>query len=89
MEKAEQFAKVLVDAPGLPPLDYRVPEDMLAAAGDLVLVPLGPRKVIGVIAELAASTGIEGRRLRSLSSVLRVSRPLSAEWLALTRFASV
>ena len=35
------FAKVLVDVPGLPPLDYRIPDDLLVAVGDLVVVPLG------------------------------------------------
>jgi len=39
------FAKVLVDVPGLPPLDYRIPDDLLVAVGDLVVVPLGSRRV--------------------------------------------
>ena len=35
------FAKVLVDVPGLPPLDYRIPDDLLVAVGDLVVVLSG------------------------------------------------
>ena len=46
------FAKVLVDVPGLPPLDYRIPDDLLVAVGDLVVVPLGSRRVAGIVATL-------------------------------------
>ena len=36
---ALQFARVLIDSP-LPPLDYKVPEEMALAVGDRVVVPL-------------------------------------------------
>ena len=88
MTRIDQFARVLVDAPGLPPLDYRVPEDMLAAAGDLVLVSLGARRVVGVIAELHSASDIESRRLKSILKNLKITAPLGSEWLQLTRFAA-
>ena len=88
MTRVDQFARVLVDAPGLPPLDYRVPEDMLAATGDLVLVSLGARRVVGVIAELHSASDIESRRLKSILKNLRITAPLGSEWLQLTRFAA-
>ena len=88
MTRIDQFARVLVDAPGLPPLDYRVPEDMLAAAGDLVLVSLGARRVVGVIAELHSASDIESRRLKSILKNLKITAPLGSEWLQLARFAA-
>lgn len=90
MAKTNQFAKVLVDAPGLPPLDYGVPEDMLIAVGDLVVVPLGlgNRKVVGIVAELCEASRYEGKRLKNLQRLLQISQPLSSEWLALTKFAA-
>lgn len=88
MARATQIARVLVDAPGLGPLDYGVPEDLFVAVGDLVLVPLGTRRVVGIVVELSGSSRFEGARLKRVQMVLRISRPLSLEWLELTRFAS-
>lgn len=83
-----QYAQVVVDAPQLGLLDYQVPEDMLVAVGDRVLVNLVTRKVVGVVVGLAAASDIEKRRLKRVLQVLKDTRPLSAEWLALTRFAA-
>ena len=47
-----QFAKVIVDAP-LPELDYAVGDGVLPRVGDRVLVPLGARKVVGIVTGLA------------------------------------
>lgn len=90
MAKTNQFAKVLIDVPGLLPLDYGVPEDMLIAVGDLVVVPLGlgSRKVVGIVAELCSVSRYEGKRLKNVQRLLQISQPLSAEWLALTKFAA-
>ena len=43
-----QFAKVIVDAP-LPELDYTVGDEVQLMVGDRVLVPLGARKVVGIV----------------------------------------
>ena len=83
------FAKVLVDVPGLPPLDYRIPDDLLVAVGDLVVVPLGSRRVVGVVATLANAADCEDKRLKCISAVLHATAPLNAEWLALTYAAGV
>lgn len=82
-----QYARVLVDSP-LPPLDYKVPEDMALAAGDRVVVPLQTRKVVGIVAELRAATDVEPKKLRSVAKLLADTRPLSKEWLDFTRFAA-
>ena len=83
------YAKVLVDVPGLGPLDYKVPDDMLVAVGDRITANIQTRKVVGVVAALENATDLQGKRIRSITSVLNDVPPLSAEWLALTRFASL
>ncbi len=88
MKEAQQFAGVIVDVPGLDPLDYRVPEGMLVAEGDRVMVPLGARKVPGIVVKLGFASQIEPKRLRSVAEVMRDAAPLPAEWLDLTRFAA-
>ncbi|MDP6603401.1 MAG: primosomal protein N' [Rhodospirillales bacterium] len=40
---------VLVPLPLSAPYDYRIPDGMVLAEGDFVVVPLGPRKVAGVV----------------------------------------
>ena len=84
---ALQFARVLVDSP-LPPLDYKVPEDMALAAGDRVVVPLQSRKVVGVVAQLLPATTVEAKKIRSVIKLLGDTRPLSEEWLEFTKFAA-
>ncbi len=81
------YAKVIVDIPEVKPFDYKVPDEMLLAQGDRVLVGVGTRKVVGIVVELSSTTSYEG----SLKSVLKVfndTAPLREEWLALTQFAS-
>lgn len=89
MAEAEQFAAVIVDAPGLGALDYRVPEGMLLAPGDRVIVPLGTRKVPGIVTGLSPVTEVPAKKLRRVAAVLSDTIPLHAEWLALTRFAAL
>lgn len=84
---ALQFARVLVDSP-LPPLDYKVPENMALAAGDRVVVPLQSRKVVGVVAQLLPATTVEAKKIRSVIKLLGDTRPLSEEWLEFTKFAA-
>ncbi len=83
-------ARVLLLNPALGPLDYRVPQDMAAPPGSIVLAPLGPRQLIGVVweADHMPSAGEVGdNRLRNLLSVFDVP-PIGAplrrliEWTA-------
>jgi primosomal protein N' (replication factor Y) len=79
----------------LGPLDYRVPEAMDAPFGSIVMVPLGPRKVPGVVWEPESfpSEEIDFKKLRPLLEVREVP-PLRAplrrliEWTASYYFAS-
>ncbi len=83
-------ARVLLLNPALGPLDYRVPHGMTVEPGSIVLAPLGPRQLIGVVweAEHMPSAGEVGdNRLRNLLSAFDVP-PIGAplrrliEWTA-------
>ena len=71
--------RILVLQPGLEGLDYRVPDGMALAPGDVVRVPLGPRQVTGVVWEPDHLPGTPAPpdKLRSVSARLEVP-PLDA-----------
>src|SRR6188472_3364426 len=82
-------ARVVTLNAALGPLDYRVPNDMDVEPGSIVVAPLGPRQLIGVVweAERLQTEEVGDNRLRPLASVLPVP-PLPAplrrlcEWTA-------
>lgn len=82
----DQYASVIVDCP-LGVLDYRVGEDMTVAVGDRVVVPLGNRKLVGIVVSVKAATTIE-KKIRCIQKVLSETRPLNDEWLGFTHFAA-
>ena len=82
------YAKVIVEAPGLAPLDYAVPADLMVAVGDRVIVGLRTRNVVGIVVGLQNVPDFTKGRLRFIKQVLRETAPLSAEWLSLTKFAA-
>jgi primosomal protein N' (replication factor Y) len=61
-------ARVLLLNPALGPLDYRVPHGMAVEAGSIVLAPLGPRQLTGVVWEedRLAAESVGDNRLRPL-----------------------
>lgn len=73
----------------LGPLDYRVPDGLNAAPGNVVLAPVGPRQLLGVVwdKDHLKANEIEDKRLRPLIGVLDVP-PISTalrrlcEWTA-------
>src|SRR3546814_16411940 len=82
-------ARVLLLTAALGPLDYRVPHGSEAPLGSVVVVPLGPRRMGGVVWEDACFGAPEAdgdNRLRTLYEVVPFPpvpaprRPL-AEWL--------
>jgi primosomal protein N' (replication factor Y) (superfamily II helicase) len=83
-------ARVLLLNPALGPLDYRVPYGMSVQPGSIVLAPLGPRQMVGVVWEEEAmpSAGEVGdNRLRNLLQVFDlppIGAPLRRliEWTA-------
>ena len=83
-------ARVLLLNAALGPLDYRVPHGMTVETGSVVVAPLGPRQLLGVVWEperMASDAEVGDNRLRNLIDVLDVP-PLPAalrrliEWTA-------
>ncbi|MEO9131032.1 MAG: primosomal protein N' [Sphingomonas sp.] len=83
-------ARVLVMNSALGPLDYRVPQGMQVEPGSIVVAPLGPRQLLGVVWEsehMPSDAEVGDNRLRNLVSVVPVA-PLAAplrrliEWTA-------
>ena len=64
----------------LGPLDYRVPVGMEVAPGSVVVAPLGPRQIVGIVweAERLPTEPVPDAKLRPLMTVLPVP-PLKAE----------
>ena len=59
----------------LGPLDYRVPHGMVVEPGSLVVAPLGPRQLLGVVWEperMPSDAEVGDNRLRNLMGVLDV-----------------
>lgn len=58
----------------LGPLDYRVPQGMAVAPGSVVLAPLGPRQIVGIVWEADRLPGVDvpDAKLRPLAQVLPV-----------------
>src|SRR4051812_25024215 len=82
-------ARVVTLNAALGPLDYRVPDSMNVAPGTIVVAPLGPRQLLGVVweAERLPTNEVPDARLRPLVRVLDVP-PIAAplrrlcEWTA-------
>ncbi len=83
-------ARVLLLNPALGPLDYRVPQGMKVEPGSIVLAPLGPRQMFGVVWEeehMPSAGEVGDNRLRNLLQVFDVP-PIGAplrrlvEWTA-------
>ena len=92
-------ARILHFNAALGPLDYRVPEGMEVKPGSIVVAPLGPRQIIGIVWDAGHLPGDPApeHKLRALIEVLPVA-PLSErlrrliEWTAdyyCARIASV
>lgn len=81
--------RLLVFNAALGPLDYRVPAGMEVEPGSVVVAPLGPRQIIGIVwePERLSAAEVPDSRLRALHEVLPVP-PLAAplrrliEWTA-------
>ncbi|WP_375422423.1 primosomal protein N' [uncultured Sphingomonas sp.] len=68
-------ARVLVLNSALGPLDYRVPHGMTVEPGSIVVAPLGPRQLLGVVWEpeyMPSETEVGDNRLRPLLAVADV-----------------
>ena len=72
--------RLLVFNAALGVLDYRVPEGMRVGPGSVVVAPLGPRQILGVVWEKDAlpSQSVPDAKLRPLLDVVPVP-PLRPE----------
>ncbi len=64
-----KVASVLIPLPVHEAFDYEVPEGLTVTRGDQVAVPLGPRLMRGIVAEVRKTTG-SNRRLKLIDAVL-------------------
>ena len=73
-------ARLIIFNAALGPLDYRVPEGMEVGPGSVVIAPLGPRQIVGIVweAERLPATEVPESKLRPLVGTLPVP-PLRAE----------
>jgi primosomal protein N' (replication factor Y) len=82
-------ARLVIFNAALGPLDYRVPDGMEVTPGSVVVAPLGPRQIVGIVweAERLPASEVPDAKLRPLLAVLPVP-PLRAalrrllEWTA-------
>src|SRR6187397_544265 len=87
--KAMTRARVILLNAALGPLDYRVPDGMDVQPGSIVVAPLGPRQLVGVVwePERLQTEEVGDNRLRPLVGMLP-SPPVPAqlrrvaEWVA-------
>ena len=73
-------ARLLIFNAALGPLDYRVPEGMHVEPGSVVVAPLGPRQIVGIVweEERLPTDPVPDAKLRPLLGLLPVP-PLKAE----------
>jgi primosomal protein N' (replication factor Y) (superfamily II helicase) len=69
-----QSVRVVLLTQALGPLDYRVPSGMVVEPGLVVIVPLGPRKILGVVWDQDIFPGdpIDEKRLRNIIEIVDV-----------------
>ncbi len=56
--------------------------------GQFALVPFGRREVVGIIIDIKQQTDIDVTRLREVITIRSQLEPVSADWIALCRFAA-
>ncbi len=82
--------RVLLLNPALGPLDYRVPHGMSVEPGSIVLAPLGPRQMVGVVWEeeaMPSDAEVGDNRLRNLIQAFDVP-PVGAPLRRLVEWTS-
>ena len=80
------IARIALDVPLETLFDYRT-DDFAPVPGQLVVVPFGRRRDVGVVVELTVRSEISDARLRRIERILPLD-PLPQDLLALTRFCS-
>jgi primosomal protein N' (replication factor Y) (superfamily II helicase) len=74
MQSSPRIVSVLLPQPLPEPFDYELPEGVAASIGSFVVVPLGPREVIGVV---WSERGVpSNRKLKAVQEVIEPAPPL-------------
>jgi primosomal protein N' (replication factor Y) len=68
--------------------DYWVPDGLAARSGSVVRVRLGPRTMIGVVAEIVQDSEVASEKLHAVTEVVTAWPALPDDILALARFVS-
>jgi len=86
--QAGEFARIIIPSPLKEPLTYRVPEEFRGAvvAGMRVLIPLGKRKLSGIVFELIAETPLQ--HIKDVIAVLDEAPIVDELLLTLSQWAS-
>jgi primosomal protein N' (replication factor Y) len=82
-----KIVHVALDVPLSQTFDYLAPDGDVEI-GTRVLVPFGPRRMIGIVTRLAAQSSLPADRLKRVTRVLRETPALSDHDLRLLTFAS-
>jgi primosomal protein N' (replication factor Y) len=85
MAPGSRIAQVIVDVPLEQPLDYR--DEQAVPVGTLCVVPVGRRRMAGIVVGHSDQSRVEESRLRPIGEVLELP-PLAPAWLELCRFAA-
>ncbi|SFW27322.1 primosomal protein N' [Nitrosovibrio sp. Nv17] len=80
--------RVALDVPVHTLFDYVAPDATERDVGARVCVPLGNRRMVGVIVEMAADAATASRRLKNIFCIFRDAPPLPADLLDVLRFCS-
>jgi len=83
-----RIARVALDVPLEDSFDFRIPEGVEAAPGNLVVVPFGRSRKVGVVVARAARSEVAEERLRDIESVVADVPPIGPAEMALYRFCS-
>jgi len=84
--RADAWVRVALDVPLPGPFDYR--SQAAVPVGTRVIVPFGPRKLVGVVVDNPEQPSIDAALVRNVEQVLDDLPPLSTDWLRLARFAA-
>jgi primosomal protein N' (replication factor Y) len=87
-QQAGKFARIIIPSPVKEPLTYGVPDKLehLVTVGMRVLIPLGKRKVSGIVFELIAETPLQ--HIKDIIAVLDEAPIVDELLLALSHWAS-
>ncbi|MBL8512780.1 MAG: DEAD/DEAH box helicase, partial [Betaproteobacteria bacterium] len=83
-----KVAKIALDIPRSGVFDFAAPDIRLEDVGRLAIVPWGPRKLAGVILDIADHTEVPAEKLRAIVHIQRDWPALTAADLALFRFCA-